>query len=616
LRIFRASFAQPFTDWLDFLARRADGAEPSRFSQRKSFVAARLMVGLSVLAFSPIWLFFYGVPSVRQMALFTLTLTPLVAVAALKRTGDMRLAQRISICGWAAMAIGVAAMAHGYEVLSVALLSIALIEAILTLEMSTLSGVTGGVLLLIALDVFLEPSMPQAAATRAEIALRLTPLLIYISALAAGPILAERARARKEERIARDLRLLTEALGDILVHFDRSGSVMQIVGDTQRIYGLNSLDLRGRGFFHRVHVADRPAFLKLVSDAAANIAPEHALLRINVGAIENVDAGYTAPVYHYFEARSRPVEATGSGGSCEPQVICILRDVTAARKAEETIAEAQRESQLAIAAKARFLATVSHELRTPLNAIIGFSEMLEDEQLEPQDPRQRREYSRIIAESGRHLHEVVNSILDMSKIESGAMQIFPEPFCSAALIAQCCDMMQLKADQAQITLCRSLPRDDDEIVADPRACRQIALNLLSNAIKFTPPRGKIVLKAYIEGNSFVLSVADTGVGIAPSDLARLGDPFFQASSSHDRNFEGTGLGLSVVRGLVGLHGGAILVESAVNAGTTVTVRLPRDGHLQPERASYATKIETIARHGVSAPGVDLVHEKEAVKKIA
>jgi len=615
LSILPARIAHTLTEWLDFLAKREHEADPSFAAQRRSFIAARLIVGLAVLAVSPLWLTIYGLPTPRQAALYALMLTPLVSVAALKRTGDLRLAQRISICGWAALAIGVATTAHGYEALSVALLCIALVEAVLTLEISTVGAVVGGVLALVALDVLMQPEILQSPATRAEVALRLSPLLVYIAGLAAEPVLAERARARREERSARDLRLLTEALGDLLAHFDRSGSLLQIVGDTRRAYGLNRSDFLGRGFFQRVHVADRPAFLKLLSDAAINSAPEQALLRLNIGVAEDAESGFVAPVYNYFEARSCKLE-TGwlVRRGVSDQIACILRDVTAARRADEAVAAAQRERELAVLAKTRFLATVSHELRTPLNAIIGFSEMLASEELEPQDAAKRREYSRIVAESGHHLHEVVNLILDMSKIESGAMQIFPEPFCLATLVAQCCDMMQIKADQAKISLHREFPSQLDEVVADRRACKQVVLNLLSNAIKFTPPHGRVSLRLFLEGANVVLTVSDNGVGIAAGDLARLGDPFFQAHGSHDRGFEGTGLGLSVVRGLVGLHGGAILVESGVKAGTSVTVRLPRDG-CPPQRASCATKIETIARHGVPAPGSDLP-EKETEKRIA
>ncbi|HXY57989.1 MAG TPA: HAMP domain-containing sensor histidine kinase [Methylocystis sp.] len=612
MRIVLEPLAKPVAAWLDFLARSGE-VEPTRFAQRRVFVAIRLAAGLAILAFTPPWLYFNGIPSARQAVLYLLMQTPLVAVATLARTGDLRLAQRISIFGWAALAVGVEFFLQGSETLSLGLLGLAVVEAAMTLEMSTMVFVLAIVIVLVAVDTIAEPASLASPYTRTDLASRLAPLLLYFSAIATAAIVVEQARKRKELRAARDLALLTEALGDIVAHFDRSGVAMHIVGDLQRNYGLNKRDFLGRGFFQRVHVADRPAFLKLISDTCANIASDPALLRLNVGALENVERGFIEPVYSCFEARSRAISVDAVP---EPHAVCILRDVTSAQKVEEAMVAAQREAQRANAAKTKFLATISHELRTPLNAIIGFAEMLASAELEPKEPPQRRDYARIVAESGRHLHEVVNTLLDMSKIESGAMELLPEPFCLAALVSQCCDMIKIKADQGRVRLLREFPRELDEIVADRRACKQIAINLLSNAVKFTPPNGEVCVCVSLEGAFAVLRVSDTGVGIAAADLARLGDPFFQASSSHDRHFEGTGLGLCVVRGLVGLHGGAIAIESGVRAGTTVTVRLPRDGRAAQERSPAAAKIETIARHGVAAPGLDLAHDKGAVKKIA
>ena len=243
---------------------------------------------------------------------------------------------------------------------------------------------------------------------------------------------------------------------------------------------------------------------------------------------------------------------------------------------------------------------MSHELRTPLNAIIGFSEMLASRTLCPADAGKQREYAGIIHQSGQHLLEVVNSILDMSKIRSGTFAILAEPFDLAPLVDECCDMVKLKADQGLVRLVRDYPRDLDEIVGDKRACKQILINLLSNAVKFTPEHGEVAVSVRPDGTAILISVADSGVGIGAADLARLGDPFFQARSSRDRPFEGTGLGLSVVRGLVGLHGGTIALESEPGRGTRVSVRLPLDHRTQGPAEQSAT-IETIARRRTMDP---------------
>jgi cell cycle sensor histidine kinase DivJ len=152
----------------------------------------------------------------------------------------------------------------------------------------------------------------------------------------------------------------------------------------------------------------------------------------------------------------------------------------------------------------------------------------------------------------------------------------PERFAILPLIDNVCDMMRLRAEESGLKLTRAYLPGCDEIVSDKHACKQILLNLLSNALKFTPAPGEVNVTAKPEGNSLLIAVSDTGIGIAPRELERLGNPFFQAQSAHDRPYEGTGLGLSIVRGLLGLQGGAIRVESEPGKGTCVIVRLPLD----------------------------------------
>jgi cell cycle sensor histidine kinase DivJ len=226
--------------------------------------------------------------------------------------------------------------------------------------------------------------------------------------------------------------------------------------------------------------------------------------------------------------------------------------------------------------------------------------MLSNPALEPAAAEKRRDYATIIHQSGQHLLAVVNGILDASKIESGSFDIHPEAFDLHDLIGQCCDMVGLKAEQTGVRLQREVAPGAGELVGDKRACKQIVLNLLSNALKFTPEGGRVAIAARPDGNSVLITVSDTGVGIAARDLPRLGDPFFQARAAYDRPADGTGLGLSVVRGLVGLHGGSIAIESAPGQGTRVSVRLPLDCRRVPAAPASVTKIETISRY---SPGM-------------
>ena len=219
---------------------------------------------------------------------------------------------------------------------------------------------------------------------------------------------------------------------------------------------------------------------------------------------------------------------------------------------------------------------MSHELRTPLNAIIGFSDMLVNEETMRLDPTRRREYAKLINDSGTHLLSVVNGILDMSKMETGDFEISPEPFGPGQVIGHCCDLLALKARESGLDLSMRLPQGLPEIIADKRAFKQILINLLSNAVKFTDRGGRVTVAAVADGGTLMLTVEDTGVGISAEDLPRVGRPFFQARAAYDRRHDGTGLGLSIVRGLVMLHGGSVDIASRLGEGTNVTVRLPLD----------------------------------------
>jgi cell cycle sensor histidine kinase DivJ len=220
---------------------------------------------------------------------------------------------------------------------------------------------------------------------------------------------------------------------------------------------------------------------------------------------------------------------------------------------------------------------MSHELRTPLNAVIGFSEILNRELFGTLGEARYRDYARLIHESGEHLLNVVNDILDMSKIEAGKFKIVKEPFNVAELVASCCDIMGHAAEQRSLSLIVDVAPGIPELPADKRACKQMLLNLISNAIKFTDPGGWVRVSARRVDGNIELSVADNGIGIDEADLPKLGNPFVQANNSYDRHHDGAGLGLSVVKGLARLHGGRLELVSVPEQGTTATIVLPLEG---------------------------------------
>ncbi len=227
-------------------------------------------------------------------------------------------------------------------------------------------------------------------------------------------------------------------------------------------------------------------------------------------------------------------------------------------------------------AKSKFLANMSHELRTPLNAIIGFSEVMGSGLFGSLGSEKYQEYCHDILTSGHYLLEVINDILDMSKIEAGRMKLDMETLDLSNTLAESLRVVSGRADDKHLTLDTDI-EGEVPVVADRRAIKQIIVNLLSNAVKFTPDGGNITVRCRRRRNSVVLIIADSGIGIAPQSLARLGKPFEQVESQLTKTYHGSGLGLAITKSLARLHGGSMKLRSRLGAGTTVCVTLPCDG---------------------------------------
>ncbi len=267
----------------------------------------------------------------------------------------------------------------------------------------------------------------------------------------------------------------------------------------------------------------------------------------------------------------------------------IMQDMTERNLYEAELRGAKEEAERAYAAKTQFLANMSHELRTPLNAIIGFSEMMQRELLGPIGTPQYIDYIKGIRESGEHLLDLISDILDMSKIEAGKYELDLEEVSIAKVIKVATHMMEGRAMEAgvKLSVCE-MPDEDFKIVADRRAVMQILLNLLSNAVKFTREGGAVWIDCAPREDGVTLKVSDTGIGIPPNKLQSITRPFEQASSSYSRDHEGTGLGLAITKELVEIHGGTLLINSIVDVGTNVTVKLPlKPQPRQPAEESQA-----------------------------
>ena len=252
----------------------------------------------------------------------------------------------------------------------------------------------------------------------------------------------------------------------------------------------------------------------------------------------------------------------------------VILDITAEKEREAALHRAKEAAESANRAKTQFLANVSHELRTPLNAIIGFGEIVKLQIFGPNAAARYADYAKDIVDSARHLLDVINDILDMSKIEAGRYTLEQQELSVADIGEACLRIVRGRAEDRRIAITRAIEPGLPAIHGDPRALKQVLLNLLANAIKFTPEGGRVTLGARAAGAEVAISVIDTGIGIPPDQLARVCEPFHQADSSLTRRHEGTGLGLSISRRLVEMHGGRLEISSVQGQGTTVLVILP------------------------------------------
>ncbi len=361
---------------------------------------------------------------------------------------------------------------------------------------------------------------------------------------------------------------LEDVIDAVVLRIARHGEVLDASAKARTLLKLPPELLSGTGLFDRVHLSDRVSYLSALADMRDGAVSRHLELRIRLPQSGN---GLVADNY-------RPFALELARGEKQSDIFTlVLRENDETAGLRDDLAQANEAAAAAEVAKGRFLAVVSHELRTPLNAIIGFSDMLLHEMFGAfRDPRQK-EYVELVRDSGQHLLAVVTSILDVSRIESGAYTAEPEPFRFMDAVEMCQSMMRLQAQAKNINLETQIAPDAGDINADRRAVQQILINLVSNAIKFTPDGGDVVVGAKRIGSRLHFWVRDTGIGIAEEDFANLGKPFMQIQNDYTRRFEGTGLGLSLVKGLVALHEGTMSIESMPGEGTTVTIGLPVGG---------------------------------------
>ncbi len=572
------SFLTPVWNYVDALVHPSAQRDALTAARHRAFIAPRLLGSFAALASFPVYIAFRGVPSVLELGVFGWLAAPILIAYFLSRTGRYESAHVMSSFALTGLVTVVAWCTGGIGSFAAIWLVIVPLEAALSASRrvvalaATFALAAAGMLLTLSALGLQPPAATMANEHGALAALSIIAAALYATGLALGAEQLTRTSAgllnAEEERY----RLLARNMTDVITRHGRNGAVLFASPAAELLFGIRGSELAGHGLFDRVHVADRPAYLTALADAAALGEDRSVEFRIRRDGNAEAPGGYFA----WIEMRCRPLEpASEAANSGEREVVAVLREVTERKVQERTLEIARNESERINNAKSRFLATMSHELRTPLNAIIGFSDMLINVGLNF-DSARKVEYAKVINESGHHLLSVVNGILDMSKMESGNFQITPEPFAPALAIRSCCDLLMLKAQEAGVELKQRLAADLPEIVADRRAVNQILINLISNAIKFTPAGGRVSVSAMCDGPKLAVAVEDTGVGIGEADLPHLGEAFFQARASYDRRHDGTGLGLSIVKGLVRLHGGDMDIRSRLGDGTRVLVRLPID----------------------------------------
>jgi cell cycle sensor histidine kinase DivJ len=564
-------------DCLDALLHPSARYDALTRARHRAFMAPRLLGSLAAFAAFPVYLAMRGAPTALEVAAFAWLIAPILLSWFLSRTGRYEGAHVLSSLALAGLVMTVAMSTGGVESFAAIWLVVVPLEAALSASRRVVAFASALALtctaVLIAFGHFDILPTPDAntAGRGIFMAFGVVSATLYGAGLAFGAESLARTSVSLLYVEENRYRLLARNMSDVISRHSRNGAVQFISPAVEVMLGTQVSRLLGHGLFDRVHVADRPAYLTALSDAARGSEERSVEFRVR----RDVPRSGNQVDFIWVEMRCRPLEqASETATSSEAEVVAVMRDITERKIQEQALDMARSAAEQADASKTRFLATMSHELRTPLNAIIGFSDMIVQEDTLMLDAVRRKEYAQLINDSGQHLLSVVNGILDMSKMESGNFEISPEPFAPRAALINCCNLLALKARENNIDLVTRAPEDLPVMIGDPRAFKQIVLNLVSNAIKFTERGGKVTVSAAAEGPWLVLRVSDTGVGIAADDLKRVGDPFFQAGKAYQRRHEGTGLGLSIVKSLVGLHAGEITVQSRIDEGTSVTVALP------------------------------------------
>jgi cell cycle sensor histidine kinase DivJ len=565
------NLSTPIREFLDALVHPSAREDPLAAERHVAFMAPRLYGSLLALGVFPVFLALHGAPSALEFFVLAWMIFPIATACFLSRTGRYEAAQALSALALTGIVTTVAANAGGINSVAAIWLVLVPLEAALSGSRRAVavaaSLAIGGVGLLLAASAWLGLRTDMEHSADGLTALGTVSALIYATGIALNADALVRANFRRFGREAEQHRLRGFSPIEVIIYHGHGGRIVYASPNAQAVLGAPASDLQSYGLFDRIHIGDRPAYLRALSEAAATGEACEIEFRLR----QEVKAEFI-----WIEMRCWSCNLNHDRDAMGAEVVAVMRDVTSRKTRHEALLEARADAERANAAKSRFLACMSHELRTPLTAIIGFSDLIRNESENLIDSARRLEYARIINESGHHLLDVANGILDMSRLETGNFGFFPEPLRLDPVVASCVELLALRAQEAGVTFNIKVPGGLPEIIADRRAVMQILINLITNAIKFSDRGGTVAVSASVDGEHVFLEVADAGIGIAPDDLTRIGTPFFQAQGKWGCKNDGAGLGLSIVKGLVDLHGGELKTASGPGEGTRMVVRLPLD----------------------------------------
>ncbi|MDQ2633272.1 MAG: PAS domain S-box protein, partial [Pseudomonadota bacterium] len=371
-----------------------------------------------------------------------------------------------------------------------------------------------------------------------------------------SPLIAE-----LEARVA-EMRTIIDTATDGVVLISRDGNIRSISRPAEALFGMDSDEVTGKPF---------ASLFAMESQRAArdylNGLTDHGVASVlNDGreVIGREAQGRFIPLFMTIG------KLPGDSGNC-----AVVRDITQWKRAEEELTQARAVAERASSHKTDFLARVSHEIRTPLNAIIGFSELMIDEKFGPVANDRYRDYLRDINRSGNHVLDLVNDLLDISKIEAGQQEMAYEAVSLNETLAETVAMMQPQANRERVIIRSSFASKLPDVVADLRSVRQIALNILSNAVRYTQAGGQVIVStAYEGGGEVVMRVRDTGIGMTPAEIEQALKPFKQINSLKRTRGDGTGLGLPLTKAMVEANRAKFVIHSTPGEGTLVEVAFP------------------------------------------